>query len=211
MTKYSVFAWIFASIAASFTVPALSQEIGSRAMALEPMALQSGWNDVPNLAQNGRNGAIVLAWRDNGNAHGYDLFTVLLASGSGPRPVWEVVGFDRENEFSDSVRDAPHVGEDMTRSVRFARGLYDGRPATMAFISTREPSEQSIPHPTRALVETFVLRANTEGSGSTSHYFARVEARRTETEYCHAEMAIFVEIGLPLRSGYEGQHSADGC
>src|SRR5690606_20357606 len=150
----------------------------------------------------GRDGAIVLAWRDNGNAHGYDLFTVLVASSGETRPVWEVVGFDSGSVFSDTVRDAPHVGEDMTRSVRFARGLYDGRPATMAFISTREPSEQGIPHPTRALVETFVLRANTEGSGSTSHYFARMEAHRTETEYCHAEMALHMEKGVPLRSGY---------
>jgi hypothetical protein len=87
---------------------------------ISKVALRLGTNVISNFSVDGRTGMITLGWRDNGNAHGYDLFVVMLpVSASGHD--WNVVGVADEHEFSDAIRDAPHTGDDMTRSIRRAR------------------------------------------------------------------------------------------
>lgn len=184
-------------------------EPGDRLQQLRAIPLRLGSNLIEDFASDGRAAMIILGWRDNGNAHGYDLFLTMMPTSPGGAD-WNVVGVESRDGLLDTVRDAPHVGEDMTRSVRFAKGLFDGRRATLLLISTREPGE-SIPAPSRVFIEVFSLRANTDGSGNTHDYFEPVLSFRTNVPYCHAEMALQTELGLPVRRGYEGRASADGC
>ena len=105
-------------------------------------------NRIPKFAPDGRD--VVLGWRDNGNAHGYELPCRDAADEARcfllERRRHLSQGFDAPIE--DTIRDDPHLGEDLVRAVRFARGTLDGTPATLLFTATRELDvEVGIPGP----------------------------------------------------------------
>src|ERR1700736_6877471 len=58
---------------------------------LSPITLVAGPNQLPRFSQDGREALITLGWRDNGNAHGYDLYLVMLPTKPGAGD-WNVVG-----------------------------------------------------------------------------------------------------------------------
>ena len=196
-------------------LPALALLLGAadapppRVTELRPLALQSGINQVERLGPDGRAGVITLAWRDNGNAWGYDLYTVLLPGKDG----WQVVGVERpgqDAEFSDTIRDSPHTGEDAISAVRFARGLVDGHPATLLLEAVR--AWQDTPYdPAPASYNVYALVPNDDGVGQTVDYFKRVAHRDLPEPYCHAEMALSRGSGLPPRPGYAGKPTPTGC
>jgi hypothetical protein len=69
---------------------------------------------------------------------------------------------------------------------------------------------EGIPVPSQATIEVFALRSG-DGVGTTRDYFAPVITHRTIERYCHAEMALQTEIGLPVTSSYEGAKTRSGC
>jgi hypothetical protein len=180
-----------------------------RLAGLRVMHFHAGVNNVPNFAGDGRTAQIIEGWRDNGNAHSYNLYVVLLPSRPG-RADWNVVGVDGSDHFEDTVADAPHTGEDVVRSVVFAKGLLDGRRATLLLTATRKWQE-SIPDPATTEIQAYVLRQNTEGVGETRDYFEPVGSYLTETKYCHAEKALNAEFGISLSPGYAGGDTRTGC
>jgi hypothetical protein len=179
---------------------------------LAPIPLKPGPNTIQHFAPDGRPAIVTLGWRENGNAHGYDLYLVLMEGNSG---VSEVVGFDTLTQdgggFEDTIRDDPHTGEDVVRSVRFVRGKIDGQPGTFVFVAQRgfDP-EEGIPGP--SLVDTTVYRlVPGEDVGTTSDMFEPVEKLQSTTKFCHAEKALLKQYGLPLTRSYAGPDTADGC
>jgi hypothetical protein len=173
--------------------------------------LDAGANLVPEFAGDGRTALITLGWRDNGNAHGFDVYEVLLPGRPGARD-WNVVGVETKEGLDTTVTDDPHTGIDMVRSVRFARGLLDGRPATLLITATRELSlEGGIPDPSHVVIELAALRQNTEGVGSTREYFETVASYKTSSLYCNAQMALNQELGLALPRSYAGPRTVSGC
>ena len=100
------FLCLFLLFACVSTVAEAAPKIGR----LTPIPLEPGVNRIPHFAADGREARIILAWRGNGNAHGYDVFSVFMPSQSGAS-VWNVVGFETPQSFSDDIRDAPHTGE----------------------------------------------------------------------------------------------------
>jgi hypothetical protein len=179
---------------------------------LVPIPLKSGPNTIERFAPDGRGAIVTLGWRENGNAHAYDLFLVLMQGHGGG---WNVVGFDNltasGGEFEDTIRDTPHAGEDVVRSVRFVRGKIDGEAATMVFVAQRgfDP-EEGIPGP--SLVDYTVYRLMPgEEIGTTTDMFQPVETQQSTTRFCHAEKALLKQYGLPLTRSYGGPDTADGC
>lgn len=194
------------------TGPAAAAQPQHRLTDLVAIPLKPGPNTIEHFAPDGRSAIVTLGWRENGNAHGYDLYLVLMQGNGGGS---EVVGFDTLTKdgggFEDTIRDDPHTGEDVVRSVRFMRGKIDGQPGTFVFVAQRgfDPDE-GIPGP--SLVDYTVFRlVPGEDVGTTSDMFQPVVALQSTTRFCHAEKALKQQFGIPLTRSYAGPDTADGC
>ena len=177
---------------------------GSSAVAqtnMVPLRLRAGINTVANIAGDGRSGTITLNWRENGNAWGYDIYTVVV-SGS-------VVTHEVDGVYLDSFHDTPHMGDDMVTSVRFARGSFAGRATLLALVASRN-YENSVPEPARTTITIYALMRNDSGTG-TPFEFTQISQRLTERRYCNADMALRTELGFPLSGSYSGPSTASGC
>lgn len=193
---------------------AAGAEVTHKITELEPISLSSGVNRISRFAPDGRDGLIVLAWRDNGNAHGYDLALVMLEPMPGAG--WNVVAIapmDQDaGRVEDTLRDAPHTGDDVVRSFRFARGKVDGEAATLLFVATRDLDVGAgIPGPSLVTFEVYRLARNDGDVGMTRDFFDPIQRTHSPTRFCNAEMALSRVFGLPLRRGYAGPQTADGC
>jgi hypothetical protein len=163
-------------------------------------------NSVANFAVDGRDARIVRAWRDNGNAHGYDLFLVLMPTTAGSAD-WNVVGFETGDEFSDQIRTQPHTGEDIVKAVRFVRGP-NGQP--LVAVATRTISEGYYDR-AETTISIYELRRNEGSFGTTQDYFAVARRWNAQKRYCNAELALRDELKLPLPSDYAGPNKVDRC
>ena len=193
---------------ASSTV--VAQPPHPRLSDVEVIPLHGGLNSIPNLAGDGRIGTIIDAWRDNGNAHGYSVFMVLLPSTEGSHEP-QVVAIDNGNGVAEFARDDPHTGEDALSSVFFARGRLDGKPTTLLIEATRDFPKTAIPDPSRATITVYALRRFDGSVGSTPDDFEAVFKLRTTRAFCHSEMALHQELGLPLSANYGGSTKPSGC
>ena len=187
--------------------PSISIVRGAR-----PLVLHDGVTMIPNFAGDGREGMIVLGWRDNGNAHGFDQFTVMLPRGKDED--WNIVGLEREDPraaFENFIRDDPHTGEDNVTSVRFVRATYQGRSSVLLVTADRH-WQDSIPEPAATTIEIYALKHNDGADvGATVDYYTRIASETAGRRYCNSDMALHVELGLPLPVEYGGSTSADGC
>jgi len=172
---------------------------------LTPILLQPGVNRVPQFAADGREARIVLAWRDNANAHGYDLFLVLMPTKRGGAD-WNVVGFETGNSFSDEIADAPHTGEDVATAVRFVRAG-----ANPLVVVARRRIVTSYPDPAETTISIYSLRQSEGVPGTTQDYFSVAKQWRARNRYCNAELALRDELNLPLRKNYQGSLRVGGC
>ena len=180
---------------------------------LRPIPLQPGVNPIDHLVPNGGPGLIVLAWRDNGNAWGYDTCTVLLQD----HGRWQLAGIEHpapkpglDDDFALAASDSPHTGEDAITAIRFARAQLDGHPTTLLLEAIRTyPETPYDPAPTA--YDVYALTPNTEGPGRTTAYFRRIQHQDLPAKYCHAEAALSQASGLPLRPSYGGKDTPTGC
>lgn len=197
---------------------------GGLCWAAEPMAgiadvtiisLQSGINHVKSLTPDGRPGIITKAWRENGNAHGYNLYTVMVRAQSGEP--WLAVSFDPKGGRNgnilgllDIVRDAPHTFEDVVTSVSFARARIDGRKGVIAIIAERalEPGK-SIPEPSPVVVSVYRLAKLEEFEiGWPPYYFDLHQRFPLVRQHSDAECALLKE--LRLRVGEKSERDCAG-
>lgn len=167
------------------------------AAQLDPVRLHAGANAIPNIAGDGAAGTITLNWRDNGNAWGYDVFTVTVR------------GQIAALEGKDQITDQPHTGEDMIRSVRFARGAHNGRSTLFVLIANRQ-IVNSVPEPAKTTVKVYALMRNDDAAG-TPYEFRPVRSLTASRSYCNADMALKTELGFPLARTYSGPMTVDGC
>ncbi|MBY0392790.1 MAG: hypothetical protein K2Q27_05950 [Novosphingobium sp.] len=167
------------------------------AQSMIPIRLVAGVNVVRDALGPGQHATINLAWRENGNAWGYDIYSV------------SVRGSIATIDGRDVITDQPHVGEDMIKSVRFARASFKGRPAIMLLQAERH-IDASTYDPARTTISAYVLQRNTGGLGTTYEFvpIRRYLARRL---YCNAEMALKIEEGLDLPRSYSGPMTSTGC
>jgi len=183
---------------------------------LSVIHLSAGANHIEHFAADGRPAIITLGWRDNGNAHGYDLFLVLMPASD--KSDWNVVGlqtddaFDAEAElFADTVNDAPHMGDDFVRAIRFVRGKLDGRPATLLLTATRDFGDPGISSPSLVTYGIYELVPRKDPVGTTADFFQQIQTYRSLMKFCNAELALSKRFDIPLRTEYEGPNTIDGC
>lgn len=164
---------------------------------LDPVRLHAGVNRVENIAGDGQPGTISLQWRDNGNAWGYDIYTVA------------VHGSVATLEGHDQITDTPHTGEDVIKSVRFAKGKAKGRQTLLLLIASRDVRD-AVPDPAATRISIYALTRNFDGVG-TPYGFRKISQFDAGRRYCNADMALKTELGFPLARLYAGPATPDGC
>lgn len=183
--------------------PVLSLGTSAALTDLEPIPLRPGPNRISRLAPDGRDGSVSLLWRDEGGGRGQDVFVVRLFSRDDAG--WRDVRLpDTEAPASGVIADEPLHGDDMLRSVRFARGNLDGQPATLLLIVTRDEGQDR--SATDATYDIYRLAQN-----NGRDIFQRIVHRRLPDRTCNADMALSIASGLPLRSSYRGPRNASGA
>jgi hypothetical protein len=164
---------------------------------IEPIRLKAGVNHIADIAGDGHAGAIELRWRENGNAWGYDIFTVT------------VNGSIATVEGRDNITDSPHTGDDMVTSVRFVRGAAEGHRTTFILTASRN-IVGPVPDPAPTVLRIYVLQRSRDALG-TPYEFRLVREFSARRRYCNADMALQSEIGLPVARSYSGPVTIDGC
>ena len=172
---------------------------------LQIIELKDGANPVPGLdPKSGEDGLIVQAWRGNGNAHGYNLYVVMIHVAE-PRDSWQLVEVEKNDKdpsgegLLDTLRDDPLTGEDIAHSVRFAKGRLDGKPATFLFTADRDLSRiQTLYDPVPVSITLYTLVSSEWPIGTTPLVFRKVEEHRTVRKYRNAECALAADMNLPV-------------
>lgn len=176
----------------------------TRITELEAIPLQVGPNHIGRFAPDGRDANIMLAWRDEGGGRGQDVFLVTMPGRDDTG--WRSVGMLQNSPASamnDVISDEPHRGDDMFRSLRFARGKVNGENAALLLVASRVESEEPVPSVTTYEVHRLAQKNGQDG-------FERIVRRVLPERYCNADMALTVASGLPLRGSYRGPRTADG-
>jgi len=206
---------LFTAIAALLSPVATAADAPPDWGKLTPVPLRPGINRIAKLTPDGRDGVITMAWRDNGNAHGFDVFTVMVHEAvMPPGEEWTFASFFDGDDETLAETDAPHTTEDYVRSVRFARATMGKWKGFLALVAKRNTDENvGIGDPTTVTVTVFKLTQRPEDApiGRPRRYFERVATWNTERRFCNSETALAVELKLPLPTEWPGNKLPDGC
>jgi len=180
--------------------------------------LVHGINQIADFDGKGHAAQIVYAWRENMNAHGYSVYSVLMLRPE-TKNDWNLVTFEthdrsRKNGTQiDSITDAPFDGEQAVASVRFLKVERNGRSVPMAITARRDlSSAESYVDAVPVEFSLYLLAENGDAvPGWPYYYFDRTDHFRSDRRYCNSDMALAQELRLPLPQGYEGPKTKDGC
>ncbi len=177
--------------------------------------LLPGINRVPAFARDGREATIVQGWVENGNAHGSNLFVVLLPEPERDNQLY-VVRVEPPSGATyvapvPTIRDKPHTGEDSIVSVRFAHGRVNGEPATLLLVATRETGD-SLVDPGPATYDVYRLERGEPGrTGTSPDHFMPIPQERPPQLWGNADLALACHFGLPVPADYAGPDPATEC
>ena len=183
-----------------------------------PLRLVHGVNRFSDFDGKGHPAQIISAWRENMNAHGYNIYSILM-----PRPDrqtdWNLVTFETHDDDLkggselDALYEKPYNDEQVIASVRFVKAQWKGTPATLAITARRDLSHtESFIDAVPVEFEIFTLAVNKEGvPGWPFYYFDRVEHFISDNRYCNSDLALSKELRLPLPKDYAGPNKDDGC
>jgi hypothetical protein len=175
---------------------------------LQVIGLHLGENRIAHFSNDGRPARIVMAWRGNGNAHGYNIFLVVMPGGE-TQSDWNVVDTDDPHgKTEDFVTDSPFDGELYLHSIRFARGRLDGKPETL-LLSARRDIKDTFADRSAVIYDIYKLVHDDNGFG-THDYFLLVETLRPQERYCSSELAISRQFSIPLPKDFP-VNQKDGC
>lgn len=196
-------AWLLTLLAAS-SAPHIAN--------IRPLSLHDGVNTVPAFLPDGSAATIVQAWRANGNAHGHHDWLVLAPSAEGHGAAEVTLVDPRSKMLGGVIGDAPFDGERVLGSVRFARGVVEGRPASLLLKAELNEAPSGIPadHVT-ATVRIFRLEATDGAPGDSPLEFRPLSSTTTIRRYCNAELAMSQALSVPLPADYGGPNRVDGC
>lgn len=132
-----------------------------------------------------------LAWKDDGNGHGHDVFMATMQGAPVAMPGGAPI-----------ITDDPADDEDMRRSVRFAQERTDGANTILLLVAQRESGDGA----TETTYQVFHLVRDAEG-----YRFTLLDEQRLPRGFCNADAALSVASGLALRKSYRGSHTLNGC
>jgi len=169
---------------------------------LTAIHLHSGENKISNIAGDGVNGSINVFWTDNGNAWGHEEY-VVVAGGS-----TTMVIDTKKNDQPDGplMIASPHTGEDFITSVRFARGMFEGKRTLFLIRAERDLAKAKgncVPclAPTKFFLYTLIKAEG--GVGGAPYAFVFLKAVDAKHLYSDADQALHAELGFPLKLRYE--------
>jgi hypothetical protein len=191
-------------------LPLLFAFAAAQPTQISAIALRPGINAVPAFTADGRAATVVQAWRENGNAHGYNTFQVMVPRRPGGVPD-QLIDIDGPQHPEDLVRDDPFDGERQVGVVRFARAKLDGRRQTVLITADLNPAASGVlaDHAT-ATVKVYRL-VHDEGVGDTWDHFELAWSVTTAKGYCNVQLALRDTLGVPLGRDFGGVNRTDGC
>ncbi|MFK4874081.1 hypothetical protein [Novosphingobium sp. ZW T3_23] len=160
---------------------------------LTPVTLAAGINPMPDIAGTGEAGSIAQLWRQNNKVRGQHVFLVKVGEATA------------SFEGREQIEDRPDVGDDMIRSVRFARGEYRGV-STLYILTASRDIGASTYEAALTRIQSFALVR--KGGAFT---FAPVQDFPAKEKYCHADAALLAELNFPLSPVYAGRVTPTGC
>lgn len=191
-------------ILASHTTGSASEMARINSIRIIPVA--DGITPLTNLAPDGLQGMIVKGFRENGNAHAYNHYMVLLRLPNEPVK-WYLATFDThnsppgQNSQLDTLKDQPHTGEDTVTTVKFAHATIDAAQATIAIIARRDINVvESIPEASPVQLEIYRLVKNPLEFlvGWPPYYFDLFTSFPLKGRYTNADCALAAELGLAM-------------
>jgi hypothetical protein len=158
----------------------------SRVSGLKEIPIARGINKVPHFGLKGEPATIIRGSRFNGNAHGNDIYMILIGT--------NIVG----SALGDVIHDEPFTGEAAIKSVRFARGKCDDGPReTFLVTATRKFADGDHSLYTETKVEFVVFRLFPfEEVGTTDPFFAPVLTSISAKKYINSDWALFDKFGF---------------
>ena len=183
---------------------------------VDTFALHYGLNEIAGFMPDGRAATIVMVHRENGNAHGYNVYLMYAFDAKGRRAVPgmpEVIDLQPATGAAvDVVHDEPFDGEAEIAALRFVRARIDGHPTT-ALVQARRQVTATGPLTDATPVELTVWRldSTTDPIGTTASVFRIVSERVTSRRYCDATSALHAELAIPYPDGWDAPASVDGC
>jgi len=197
---------------------AMANNVRHELTGVVPLRLTHGINHISDFDGNGHDAEIIYAWRENMNAHGYGVYSVLMLRPD-TKDDWNLVTFEmhdmsrKDGTEVDSLYDVPFDGEEVVASVRFLKTVWNGKPATLAITARRDLSKaMSFIDRTPVAFSIYQLVANTAGTpGWPFYYFDRIDHFISSKYYCNSDLALTKELRLPLPDDYAGSNNDDGC
>lgn len=164
---------------------------------MQVVPLTDGPNRV-DLNGDGKPDLVWLAWRDNGNAHGSDVFTFMLSNPTryyNDRPwliipVYDSIGKNERDSYNTSM------GADcVLRDLRLLRSKNDPKAPVILVSGEREFGETYADvRPVTFVVYRLVY--DSEAVGWPPFYFQASRTIRSRGKYCDVNDAFYRELGL---------------
>jgi hypothetical protein len=187
---------LFALLLAAIWLPRL---LGEPASGLELIKLHNGINEI-DLDGTGQRATVVLAHRENFNAHSFEVTTIYVRARleKGAPGQWQIVHREHrgENEAGDLALLTSGGADCVLHDFRLLR---DGAHRSAALIvADREPGE-SFADAEPVTFTFYKLARNTdEEIGRGLVYFKYEREMKSKTPYCDVEKAFQAELGIGM-------------
>ena len=164
----------------------------------EVIGLRNGVNEI-DINGDGLKDLIVIRWRENYNAHGFDIVTFYLQFKSDVRPKdkWRLVPFFNETGVSEKTDFSTEMGADcILCDIRVVRPASPKKAPVTIVIGVRDFGESYAEKASVTFI-VYELRYNKEGDpGKPPYYFQRTKTIPGRNKYCDINDAFQKELGL---------------
>ncbi len=164
----------------------------------EVIGLRNGINEI-DINGDGLKDLIVVGWRDNLNAHGFDIVTFYMQfkMDIGPKDKWHLVPFVPESGVTDKNYFTTSMGADCILSdIRVIRPRSPKKAPVTIIIGVRDFGESYADKASVTFV-VYELRYNKEGNpGTPLFYFQKTKTIPGKGKYCDINDAFQKELGL---------------
>ena len=162
-------------------------------------------NGINRLVLDGHDAITVRGWRENFNAHGFDVVSIYIRDGIGDHAgSWSVVPIFRQQSSADheDLQVIATGGADCQLDDFRLLTTENGK-RVQIILGTRDPGTSYAAAAT-VRFDFYVLTQNTDGTpGYPTHYFKWQRSQRSLARYCDVNEAFDRELNLGTSSGAE--------
>ncbi|MBN3789621.1 hypothetical protein [Burkholderia sp. Ac-20353] len=160
-------------------------------------------NGINRLQLHGYDAMIVRAWRENFNAHGFDVVSIFVRDGMGNRgQSWSVVPIFRPHNGDDHEELHVMAGGGADCQLHDFRLLVNANGEPAQLILANRDAGTSYASAANVRFDYYVLAENTDGSpGHPPLYFEWKKSASARKQYCDVNRAFDRELHLGTSSG----------